>query len=208
MSKRHSYEHSFAEALKTEIRWPKKGDTPFASAEEPLDNALIAENERTRLVLMTDGYKQAADLMVKHAEEHRSTRDFLVFPILFNYRHFLELSLKYQLATFGRRVDIEPNWTSHDLEELFFSFWEMLERYGTSDPDEADPIVGEVILEFAKIDPGSYSNRYPVDRKGNPVPISQSALDLGNLADVMNAVEAYFTGTDGYLDHLTSAAPY
>lgn len=207
MSKRHSYEHSFAEALKTEIRWPKKGDTPFAEAAEPLDNALIAGDDRTRLVLMTDGYKQAADLMVKHAAANPSTRDFLVFPILFNYRHFLELSLKYHLATFGQGVGIEPNWTSHDLEELFFSFWEMLECYGTSDPDEADPIVGEVILEFAKIDPGSYSNRYPVDRRGNPVPIGKSALDLANLADVMKAVDSYFTGTDGYLDHLSSAAP-
>jgi len=207
MSKRHSYEHSFAEALKTEIRWPKKGDKPFTPAAEPLDNALIADNEHTRLVLMTDGYKQAADLMVKHATENPSTRDFLVFPILFNYRHFLELSLKYHLATFGRTVDIMPNWASHDLEELFFSFWELLERFGTSDPDEADPIVGEVILEFAKIDPGSYSNRYPVDRKGNPIPIGQSALDLENLADVIKAVDAYFTGTDGYLDHLVGAMP-
>src|SRR4051794_32222979 len=129
MSKRHALEHAFGEALQTDFRWPRKGDKLVAGAPEPLDNALIAEDERTRLVLMTDGYKQAGDLMVARTMEDRSTRDFLVFPILFNYRHFLELSLKYLLATFGPTVSIEPNWKDHDLGILWQSFLEMLNRY-------------------------------------------------------------------------------
>ena len=68
----------------------------------------------TRLVLMKDGYKTAADLMVEAAASDRLSRDTLVFPIIFNYRQFLELSLKYQLATFGPEVGIKPNWKSHD----------------------------------------------------------------------------------------------
>ena len=66
--------------------------------------------------------------------------------------------------------------------------------------------MGEIILEFAKIDPGSYSYRYPVDRNGKPVPAAISDLHLPTLADVMNAVEGYFTGCDGYLDNLLSAS--
>jgi len=195
MSKRHAFEAE----LETGFRWPTKGDKPFAEAAEPLDNALIAEDGFTRLVLMMGGYKQAGDLMVTRALEHPSTRDFLVFPILFNYRHFLELSLKYQLATHGPLVSIDANWNSHDLGVLWNSFLEMLDRYGTPDPDEADPVVGGIVLEFAKIDPQSYSYRYPVDRTGTPIPIGQSALDLTNLADVMMATEGYFSGCDGYL---------
>lgn len=80
--------------------------------------------------------------------------------------------------------------------------------YGSDDPDEADPIVGEVILEFAKIDPGSYSYRYPVDQRGNSIPVAYNDLYLPTLADVMKAVEGYFTGCDGYLDNLRSASPY
>jgi hypothetical protein len=148
---------------------------------------------------MTDGYKRAVDTLVVQATESPPDRDFLVFPILFIYRHFLEPSLKYQLATFGPTVGVEPNWTSHDLAKLWSNFADMLERYGTSDSDEADPVVAEIVIEFSKIDPNSYSNRYPVDRRGNPVPIGQSALDLANLADVMEAVGGYFNGCDGYL---------
>jgi len=75
-------------------------------------------------------------------------------------------------------------------------------KRGAEDPDEADPVVGETILEFAKIDRGSYSYRYPVDRKGNPVPVKYGDLHLPTLADVIKAVDGYFTGCDGYLNGL------
>lgn len=73
----------------------------------------------------------------------------------------------------------------------------MLERYGSDDPDQADPVVGKIILEFSKIDPGSYSYRYPVDRRGTPLSIAHSDLHLPTLSDVMSAVDGYFTGCDG-----------
>ena len=82
MAKRKSFE----EILNSEFRWPVRGDKPFVIAADPLENANIAANEFARLVLMTEGYKQAADLMVVEAEKDRANRDFLVFPIIFNYR--------------------------------------------------------------------------------------------------------------------------
>ncbi len=167
-----------------------------------MDNANIADDTSTRLVLMMEGYKKAADLMVKKSVETRSERDFLVFPVIFNYRQFIELSLKYLISHYGSIVDIEPNWKTHDLAILWPEFLRMLDRYGTSDPNEVDPIVGQIIAEFSKIDPKSYSYRYPVDIKGEPIPIKKSDLSLEKLADVMNGVAGYFTGCDGYLSSL------
>lgn len=190
---------SFEEILNAEFRWPKQGDKPFVVADDQFDNANIADDRFTRLVLMMDGYKEAADLMVAASADDQPMRDKLVFPIIFNYRQFLELALKYQIATFGPAVGIEPVWNTHFLDKLWGQFLKMLERYGTEDPDEADPVVGEIILEFAKIDPDSSSYRYPVDRRGNPIPVAYSDLHLPTLADVMNAVAGYFTGCDGYL---------
>ncbi len=201
MTKRKTFEA----ILNTEIRWPKTGDAPFVPADDPYDNANIAEDGFNRLVLMTRGYKLAADTMVERSAADRTDRDMLVFPIIFNYRQFLELSLKYHLATYGPTVGVDANWNTHDLATLWTNFLELLERYGTKDPDEADPIVGEIVLEFAKIDPRSYSYRYPVDIHGNPVPVAYSELHLGTLADVMNAVDGYFTGCDGYLSELKNA---
>lgn len=157
---------------------------------------------------MTDGYKKAADLMVEAAGSCQLSRDALVFPIIFNYRQFLELSLKSQLAAFGPTVGIEPNWTSHDLAKLWAEFSAMLDHFGTDDPDEVDPVIGTIILEFDKIDPKSYSYRYPVDRKGNPVPVAYSDLHLPTLANVVQGAAGYFKGCDGYLSSLVEASPY
>lgn len=203
MAKRKTFE----DILNSEFRWPEQGDKPFVVADDPFDNANIADDGFTRLVLMKEGYRSAADLMIQAAASDHQMRNILVFPIIFNYRQFLELTLKYQLATFGPEVAIRPNWRSHDLAVLWSDFLVMLERYGTDDPDEADPVVGKIILEFAKIDPGSYSYRYPVDRQGNPVPVAYSDLHLPTLANVMQGVAGYFTGCDGYLGSLLAASP-
>lgn len=189
----------FKDILNSEFRWPMKGDTPFLEAPDPRDNALIADDNFTRLILMIDGYKRAADLAVAHCEECRVDRDFLIYPIIFNYRQFIELSLKYQLATHGWTVGINAIWDTHKLEDLWKKFQEMLDRYGTPDPDEADPIVASVVAQFAKIDPKSDAYRYPVDQNGQPLPMLFAATHLDNLADVMDAVAGYFSGCDGDL---------
>lgn len=198
MAKRRSFE----EILATEFRWPRAGDRAFAVSANSLENANVAIDEAMRLIAMTEGYKMAADIMVDETVEDETTRGLLVFPIIFNYRQFLELSLKYQLACFGPSVGVDPNWKVHDLAKLWAEFLVVLERFGTSDPDHADDIVQETVLEFAKIDPGSYSFRYPVDTKGQPLPIAYTELHLPTLKDVMNAVAGYFSGCDGYLDSL------
>lgn len=197
---------TFKELMNVEFRWPRPEDRPFVEAADWRENASVAPDARQRLALMTDGYKQAGDLMVRATEQDRHLRDFLVFPIIFNYRQFLELSLKYQLATYGPNVGIKPNWKTHHLEQLWLEFVPMLEAYGTSDPDEADPIVGAIVAEFAKIDPGSYSYRYPVDKGGNPIPVAYADLHLPTLADVMSAVANYFNGCHGYFDNLNASA--
>ena len=203
MAKRKTFE----ELLSTEFRWPRKGDTLFTKSIDLQKNASLASDPRTRLILMTEGYKKAADLMVKHAASELSDRDFLAFPIIFNYRQFLELSLKYLLSTYGDHVGVNENWRSHNLVFLWSEVEKILDEFGTDNPDDVAPIVKEIVAEFSKIDPDAYFYRYPVDRGGIPLPLSCDLLDLETLADVINAVAGYFTGCDGYLSHLVDCQP-
>ncbi|MEN5175890.1 hypothetical protein [Brevundimonas diminuta] len=76
-----------------------------------------------------------------------------------------------------------------------------------AEPDGADEAAGRIVEEFAAIDPGSFTHRYPVDTKGRAMPLAVHHLDLAVLADVMNAVDGYFTGCDGYLDALENDCP-
>src|SRR3546814_10931647 len=96
--------HKFEEILDSEFRWPTAGDAPFVVAADPHANANIADDEFTRLVLMTDGYKKAADLMVERATNEPTERDYLVCPIIFNYRQFFGLSLRPERVRVGKEV--------------------------------------------------------------------------------------------------------
>ncbi|WP_252515007.1 hypothetical protein [Escherichia coli] len=42
----------------------------------------------------TEGYRRAADILINHIDESGRDQDFLVYPVLFLYRHHLELLIK------------------------------------------------------------------------------------------------------------------
>lgn len=197
----------FEYVLEREFRWPRPGDSPFKQSPDSRNNAYINRHGQGRLYHMMAGYKMAADLLVQHAQTEVRDRDSLVFPIIFTYRQFVELSLKYLIATYGPTVGIEANWSSHDLSVLWRRLSDVLTGYGHDDMEEADPVVAGIVAEFSKVDPKSFSYRYPVDRNGGRIPIAHEELDLAILADVMDALDGYFTGCDGYLDHLQGAGP-
>lgn len=190
----------------SDFRWPRKGDLPFRSSKDVRKNARVEPHASSRLVMMMEGYKKAADLMVVQARGSTYDRDLLVYPIIFNYRQFLELGLKYLIASYGRPAAIEPNWKSHDLSFLWSQFRQVLE-WSDAPGDDAEGVFERIVAQFAKIDPSSYSYRYPVDRQGRPIPVEHEDLDLDVLADVMRGVSGYIDGCDGYLDNLVHAGP-
>ena len=208
MAKRTTYQEQLGipeDALDSGFRWPRAGDRAFQSNEERSANAMLERGAQARFVLMAEGYKMGADAMIEEAAGDIYKSGTLVFPILFNYRHFIELQLKYTIATYGPTVGIEPVWNSHNLIPLWNRLLELLDAYGTDDPDDADKIVGTIIEEFAKIDPNSFFHRYPVDTRGQVLELTREEVDLAALKDVMDGVSGFFTGADGYLDALKSA---
>jgi len=199
--------------LEADFRLPSPGDRALNSAPDTSSGAEIAQHPFDRTVLMTKGYKEAADVLVARvlADQGGTTSDgrssyLLVYPILFCYRHFLELSLKYVISKYGHLAGVLPNANDHDLNQLWQKFRQVLESFGDSD-DTALTAVEDVVAEFAKIDPGSFTFRYPKSRRGDAIVINKESIDLANLCTTMNRVSNYFDGTDGYLDDLSTAGP-
>lgn len=197
----------FGSLLKRPFRWPKAGDKLFQVSPNWDGNAVLADHPHGRMVLMLTGYKRSADLLVVHAVAERTDRDTLVFPIIFNYRQFLELSLKYLISTYGRSAGVDPVWNSHNLSQLWLRFEAVLAGFGMEDEDGATAAVARIVAEFSTVDPRSFSYRYPVDTQGRPIELAHDYMDLSALADVMDGVDGYFTGCDGCLDALESACP-
>ncbi|AXF78977.1 hypothetical protein LU604_26110 (plasmid) [Erwinia tracheiphila] len=51
----------------------------------------------------TEGYRLAADILIRHIDETARDQDLLVYPVVFLYRHHIELQIK-QVTELARRV--------------------------------------------------------------------------------------------------------
>lgn len=184
-------------------------DNPFAlfgSADDWYHNACL-NWQYDNWDLYASGYKTAADILVQYVIETRSERDTLVFPIVFNYRQYLELRCK-EIIRVGRMLADEAAEfpKTHDLKKL----WELCREIITdSEPSasEADlEAIDESISQFCAIDSKSQAFRYPVDREGKrSIPDELRVLNLRQLRDVMNRVASFFEGVSmafsAYLDY-------
>jgi len=60
---------TFESILNREMCWPREEDKPFRPSDDKYQNATIDPHGHGRLVLMMNGYKQAADLIVEREQQ-------------------------------------------------------------------------------------------------------------------------------------------
>lgn len=195
-------ELSFDKLLETDFAWPKIGDTLFSS-NGSAHEAYIARSTDERQYHLQKGYKLAADLLVAQSEDEPWQRQKLIYPIVFCYRHSLELTVKAILEEYG-----EPSDNHHKLEVLWIDFRKLLCRFHLEHAAQDDISAVEVcIAEFAKIDPLSQTFRYPTSKKGQPFEIDHEYIDLLHLRCTMQAIANYFDGVGTYIHELLNAQP-
>src|SRR5260370_29182350 len=99
----------------------------------------------------------------------RRHHDSLVFPIVFMYRHYLELRLK-QIIRDGNLFLGNPSIfpKHHQIDRLWRECKVILKQVEPKVLDQDLEAVEERILEFSTNDPGSMAFRYPIDKDDNP----------------------------------------
>jgi hypothetical protein len=175
------------------IRWPTAGDVLFAPSPSGR-HTTIQQKPGERLRYMIDGYESAASHLIVEALRKPREDERLIYPIVFLYRHLIELSLKELIETYGPRVGVAPDRKSHGLSELWRKYEQICSGFDVAVGDEAQAHMAAIIAEFDDIDPGSFSFRYHSDKKGKPIDLKHSVLDLARLGDVMRGVTNYFSG--------------
>src|SRR5712691_2566119 len=121
------------------LPYPQKGDNLFVAGEDWYHNACLSfMSDSFGLYIM--GYKEAGDRLVLSAMEDRSHLDFLVYPIVFLYRQYLELSLKYLVREGNRLLDFESGSKtgfpgSHRFETLWPECKAVLSKVGKKYPE-------------------------------------------------------------------------
>jgi hypothetical protein len=131
-------------------------------------------------------YRTAADALAEQFPPWRPAPNGMPLPILFLYRHYIELSLKGILRDCRELLDNEGKMASgHDLGRLWESArTELLRVY----PQESHDWLGRaqvLIAQFEELDPFSTAFRYPVDKKGAPSLPDQLVVALGPVKSVI-----------------------
>lgn len=207
-----------------DLEWPKKGDALLGEAVGPdpdwVYNACIMGPDPW---MMARGYHDAAHQLFEHIDGTggRHLNDAVVFPILFMWRHFLELTCKtllMDLTAYNHRSAGVVRVT-HRLDDLWRDVRRELVLFaGAGHEDELDAI-GAVISEFMRHDPRGIEFRYATDTTGRPTQGSLPArINLKKLDQVMRGVANFMEGVASmlqsaddnrrdYLEHMSDFEP-
>ena len=185
-------------------RPPKKGDRLLRQSHDPELAAEFADTAIARHVHLWDGYMRAGEALIGVCEEERAQRHDLIYPILFNYRHAVELAMKWVIERYGRYSAVNVSGsTHHNLWKLWCLCKEIIIEVG-SDCDEIS-YVEQLIKEFHDIDKSGQTFRYAQRKDGEFSGLPDGPVDLLNVRDVMKGVGLFFIGVDGQLDAHSSA---
>jgi len=182
-------------------RWPVANDHLLIAGRD----TYLAESAFERGFRLLRGYKRAGDILVQQVLSDRADRDNLVFPALFNYRHYIELALKAIIEEHGPFAGVTLGTKDHRLPDLWRLFVQIATEFQNDPADPAALSVGRCISEFAKIDANSTTFRYAKTLRGD-VPALPEGLDLVNLHDVMNGIENFFECADLDFQHKADCA--
>jgi len=198
---------SFSDILTMKYRWPKKGDRLLRASGDWETAVHFEPHAMSRDAFLWDGYMTAGAALIDEAERRPHDRHGLIYPILFNYRHGLEIAMKWTISMYGRLGEMRLDERDHNLLDLWNKCRTILASVERPGEEEATKAVGQVVKDFHDVDKAATAFRYSTDKNGGTIVLPNHAIDLQNLQEVMEAVNNFFKGADGMLSDILSAVP-
>lgn len=153
------------------------------------------------LSVYADGYKKAADALVEHIKNNRHEIDFLVFPVVFLYRQYIELRLKDLIINGSELLDIFTKLpTHHKIGKLWQRCKPLLKKIYKDSPFKDLNEIENYIEQFAETDPLATAFRYPTDKEGNPSLPHLSHINLRHLFDIIQKISTLLDGAGMGID--------
>lgn len=193
--------------INKKYRWPQRGDRIVQHVSKPTD-AYISEVPYERAFSIWRGYFKAGKLLAEACERDPFEVNYLIYPMIFNYRHGLEVAMKEIVSEYGAAEGIcLGKDKDHNLHELWKSYRQLSERFNPQAGDETDKAVGLVILDFHCLDKDAVAFRYSTNRDGATFKFASGVVTISTLKDVMDGCQHYFEGSDDYYFAMRQEGP-
>jgi hypothetical protein len=180
---------------------PRKNDVLFGAAEKfPMANACL--NYAISDYGYREGYRRAGKLLAEYVCNECKHQDLLVYPIVHNYRHHLELMLKHLIGVgsylSSRAITPEVKrliLRSHNLDQLWRALKPVLSAAAQAvgwnpDPDDIEG-VESYVQQVHAVDKGSFAFRYATDTEGSPSLPGLTHLNIYQFAELMERLAKY-----------------
>ena len=158
-----------------------------------------------------DGYRKAADaLVLKLLDSHGDyiadlhMRFGMIYPIMFLYRHYIEIEFKDLIALAGMTslVDIKK-MSGHGLKKLWSKVLECVEAVqGKDTRQEFEEAFEKVIEYFEQVDPRGDGFRYPKNVKGSAQWDSSFEVDIVKVSSDIKRLDHYCDELRGELKQM------
>jgi hypothetical protein len=189
-----------------DFRWLRPDDRLLSKVVSWNDAMVFSGDPAERNALMLKGYFRAGHILIDQCRENLNEGHLLIYPILFCYRHALEMAMKDLLESYGHRFGVSVPGLDHNLWRLWESCRAIFAQIDNQSVATDTSIVERLIKEFHDLDARAEAFRYPVKKDGTVIDLPNDAFNLTDLRGVVESLENFFSGADGYLDELCSAS--
>ncbi len=171
---------------------------PFYDKSNDRTNFVLGwmEDAKPAIAVYSKAYRESAERLAGRLIRARRFSDYQAYPVVYLYRHALELSLKHViyrcviLAALRVADDVEHRLQNdHRLDALAATAMRGLSVLYPHDTliAELRPICFETCADLSAVDPHSYAFRYPIRRDGRPS-TDQLTMNLRDFANRMSWV--------------------
>ncbi|MBI5573653.1 MAG: hypothetical protein HY919_03765 [Elusimicrobia bacterium] len=178
---------------------PYKQNDLFTGGEDISLNACVGKNGGPyNLDAYARGYFKGAICIVDSIIKDSSYVDLLIYPVVFNYRHGVELYLKHLSEVLPKFLNeksiVRP---THILIDNWDIVRNLLKKIPVFDPDKSlISVVDKILKDLIDIDPNGEAFRFPHARSGNKFLQNTSLINVMVLANTMNTVFDAFSHWD------------
>jgi len=132
------------------------------------------------------GYFESTRLLLQSVgKAHGVAVDILVYPICLNFRHAVELFIKYLISDLAKLVGSHSKFEStHSLQKNWDTAKTLIEKSELDvDPDEV-ALLAQVISDIMDVDPNGNIFRYPESIKGDQHLKDWALINLAVIGEV------------------------
>jgi len=152
---------------------------------------------RDRWIGYVQGYWKAAEVIAQGVIDTDRDQDYLVYPFLMCWRHYVELQLKVIILlaqTYLRTPVAVPR--THKIHHLWRLARPLIEQVFPGEPTNDLDNTGRIILQLHGFDPTSEHFRYPILKDGSETLVSLGQIHIQNFHEVMDGIVGILDGTE------------